>query len=98
MADYIRATGADHNGTKQHDFTANLTGDLFALPAGMLAFAAGIEYRKESGSDNPSAYFNETPQYITYSRKTTSAPRLQTSGSYDKIGRESCRERVGQYV
>src|SRR3546814_7849851 len=40
-------------------------------------------YRKESGSDNPSAYFNETPQYITYSRKTTSAPRLPTSGSYD---------------
>src|SRR3546814_17299189 len=98
MADYIRATGVDHNGTKQHDFTANLTGDLFALPAGMLAFAAGIEYRKESGSDNPSAYFNETPQYITYSRKTTSAPRLPTSGSYDlkEIGRASCRDRVCQ--
>ena len=83
MANYIRATGIDHNGTKQHDFTANLTGDLVALPGGMLAFAAGVEYRKESGSDNPSAYFNETPQYITYSRKTTSAPRLPTSGSYN---------------
>ncbi|MEO5961900.1 MAG: TonB-dependent receptor [Thermomonas sp.] len=83
MANYIRATGVDYNGTKQHDFTANLTGDLFKLPAGMLAFAAGVEYRKESGYDNPSAYFNETPQFITYSRKTTSAPRLPTSGAYD---------------
>lgn len=83
MADYIRATGVDHNGTKQHDFTANLTGDLFKLPAGMLAFAAGVEYRKESGYDRPSPYFNEKPQYITYDRKTTSAPRLPTSGEYD---------------
>ncbi|MEO5831684.1 MAG: TonB-dependent receptor, partial [Rhodanobacter sp.] len=83
MANYIRANGVDHNGTRQHDFTANITGDLFSLPAGMLAFAAGIEYRKESGYDNPSAYFNQKPQYITYDRKTTSAPRLPTSGSYD---------------
>ncbi len=83
MADYIRATGVDYNGTKQHDFTANLTGDLFKLPAGMLAFAAGVEYRKESGYDNPSPYFNEKPQFITYDRKTTSAPRLPTRGSYD---------------
>ena len=83
MADYIRFNGVDHNGTKQHDFTANLTGGLFALPAGMVAFAAGIEYRKESGYDNPSPYANQTPQFITYSRKTTSAPRLPTSGSYD---------------
>jgi outer membrane receptor protein involved in Fe transport len=83
MANYIRANGVDRNGTKQHDFTANLTGDLFALPAGMLAFAAGVEYRKESGYDEPSAYFNQTPEFISYSRKTTSAPRLPTSGSYD---------------
>lgn len=83
MADYIRANGVDHNGTRQHDFTANLTGDLFQLPAGPLAFAAGIEYRKESGYDNPSPYFNRTPQFITYDRITTSAPRRPTSGSYD---------------
>ncbi len=83
MADYIRANGVDRNGTKQHDFTANLTGDLFALPAGMLAFAAGIEYRKEIGFDKPGAYFNEEPQFITYDRKTTSAPRLPTRGSYN---------------
>ena len=83
MADYIRANGVDRNGTKQHDFTANITGDLFELPAGALAFAAGVEYRKEIGYDHPSAYFNEAPQYITYDRKTTSAPRLPTRGSYD---------------
>lgn len=83
MADYIRADGIDHNGTKQHDFTANVTGELFALPAGELAFAAGVEYRKESGYDDPSPYFNQTPQFITYSRKTTSAPRLPTTGAYN---------------
>ncbi|KAB8162076.1 TonB-dependent receptor [Lysobacter maris] len=83
MADYIRANGTDRNGTRQHDFTANITGDLFEMPAGPLAFAAGIEYRKESGYDRPSAYFSRTPQFISYSRITTSAPRLPTSGSYD---------------
>lgn len=83
MANYIRANAVDRNGTKQHDFTANLTGDLFALPAGMLAFAAGVEYRKEIGFDQPSAYVNEKPQFITYDRKTTSAPRLPTRGMYN---------------
>ncbi len=83
MADYIRANAVDRNGTKQHDFTANITGDLFELPAGALAFAAGVEYRKEIGFDHPSAYVNSPPQYITYDRKTTSAPRLPTRGSYD---------------
>ena len=83
MADYIRVSPVDQNGTKQQDFTANMTGDLFALPAGPLAFAAGVEYREESGYDNPSPYVNATPQYITYSRRTTSAPRAPTAGSYN---------------
>lgn len=83
MADYIRVNFTDHNGTGQHDFTANLTGDLFKLPAGALAFAAGIEYRKETGYDEPDPFVNQPPQYITYDRKTTSAPRDPTRGSYD---------------
>ena len=34
------------------NFTANATGDLFALPAGMVSLAVGLEYREESaGSD-----------------------------------------------
>jgi len=83
MADYLRANGVDQNGTKQQNFTANITGDLYRLPAGALAFATGVEYRKESGFDNPSPLFNRTPQFITFNRITTSAPRLPTSGSYD---------------
>ncbi len=83
MADYIRAVGIDYNGTRQRDFTANLTGDLFQLPAGALAFAAGVEYRKEEGWDDPSPYINQAPEFISYDRRTTSAPRLPTRGSYD---------------
>lgn len=82
MADYIRATGIDYNGTQQDDFTANLSGDLFQLPAGAVGFATGVEYRREFGFDSPSPYFNQVPTFITYDRKTTSAPRRPTRGSY----------------
>ncbi|HET9032388.1 MAG TPA: TonB-dependent receptor, partial [Dokdonella sp.] len=34
-------------------FAANLTGTLFAMPAGDFAFAAGIEHRKEDGKFTP---------------------------------------------
>lgn len=37
------------------DYTANITGDLFTLPAGPLAFAAGIEHRRSKGFFQPDA-------------------------------------------
>ncbi len=35
--------------------SANLTGELFQLPAGALSFAVGLEHRKEEGSFTPDA-------------------------------------------
>ncbi len=82
MVDYIRYTGRDVNKAEQVDFTLNLTGDLFQLPAGPLAFAAGFEYREEKGLDTPDSYNNAAPRVNTY-QTTTSAPRDGTDGKYD---------------
>ncbi len=82
MVEYIRFTGRDVNKAEQIDFTVNVTGDLLELPAGMLAFAAGYEYREEKGLDTPDSYINADPRVNTY-RATTSAPRDGTDGKYD---------------
>ncbi|MFZ8887113.1 MAG: TonB-dependent receptor plug domain-containing protein [Steroidobacteraceae bacterium] len=82
MIDYINFTGRDENGTRQSDFVANLTGDLLELPAGSLAFASGVEYRKEEGYDRPDSIINSTPVYQN-NRRTTSAPRNPTDADYD---------------
>lgn len=47
--------GHDRLGYELVNYFANITGDIFELPAGPLAFAAGYEYRKESGFDSPDA-------------------------------------------
>lgn len=82
MIDYINFTGRDTNKAEQNDFTFNVTGDLYELPAGMLAFAAGIEHREEIGLDTPDANINADPRINTY-RATTSAPRDGTDANYD---------------
>ncbi len=82
MVDYTNFTGQDKNAAEQQDFTANLTGDLLELPAGPLAFAAGIEYREEQGRDIADSYINAAPRVNTY-RTTSSAPREGTNGKYD---------------
>lgn len=81
MVDYINYTGRDYNKAEQFDFTYNFTGDLFEMPAGTLAFAAGVEYREEKGLDRPDNYINASPRVNTY-RTTTSAPREGTDGKY----------------
>lgn len=55
MLDYITFTAQDAAGTTLESYTANITGDLFELPAGYLAFAAGYEKRWQSGYDQPDA-------------------------------------------
>jgi iron complex outermembrane recepter protein len=82
MVDYVNFTGNDKNAAEQTDFTANLTGEIMELPAGPLAFAAGIEYREELGRDNADSYINAAPRVNTY-RTTSSAPRQGTNGKYD---------------
>ncbi|WP_233245276.1 MULTISPECIES: TonB-dependent receptor domain-containing protein [unclassified Caulobacter] len=55
MLGFIGFTQQDVSQQELHDFTANLTGDLFALPAGPLAFAAGYEHRQTKGYFQPDA-------------------------------------------
>jgi iron complex outermembrane receptor protein len=43
----------DRSSQSLQDYTANLTGDLFDLPAGPVGFAAGYEHRYQFGSFDP---------------------------------------------
>lgn len=57
------------------DFTFNVTGDLFQLPAGPLAVAAGYEHRYIAGDFNPDP--------LTDAGLTSDIPARSGSGSYD---------------
>jgi len=45
----------DRNNDTLKDITANITGDLFSLPAGAVQVAAGFEYREETSDFQPDA-------------------------------------------
>ena len=53
MLDYIAFTERDSSKQKVEGFTANLTGDLFQLPAGPVGVAIGYEHRYQSASFTP---------------------------------------------
>ena len=53
VLDYILFTSRDRGGNELATVTADLNGDLFRLPAGPVAFAAGAVYRKEKGWRDP---------------------------------------------
>jgi len=73
--DYILFTAKDTFQNKSRSFTANISGDIVRLPAGMLAFAAGVEHRKESGYDRPDAFVS--------AGLSSGNARQPTSGAYD---------------
>ncbi|WP_226661654.1 TonB-dependent receptor plug domain-containing protein [Microbulbifer aggregans] len=52
--DYIMATHVTTTDIKQHTFAANITGDLFMAPAGIVKFGAGFESRYENLDYQPS--------------------------------------------
>lgn len=53
---YLFPTYTSTGTTKSIDYSANITGSVFTLPAGDLSIAAGYEYRNESGSFVPDAF------------------------------------------
>ena len=55
MLNYIAFTEHDRSQQALFDYTANVSGDLFDLPAGPVGIAAGYEHRYQSGSFNPDA-------------------------------------------
>lgn len=74
MLDYITFTAQDEQSTTLESYSANISGELFELPAGYLAFAAGYEKRWQEGYDQPDA--------IIAAGITSGNARLPTSGSY----------------
>ena len=74
MLDYIYLYSHDRFGTRTVNYTANLTGDLFELPAGALAFAAGYEYRDEKGYVEP--------DYNSTTGNSTNLVAAGTKGGY----------------
>jgi outer membrane receptor protein involved in Fe transport len=60
---------------RQEVISAVVSGDLFDLPAGPVGFAAGYEYRKESG------YYK--PDTLILQGTTTAGDAVSTQGGYD---------------
>lgn len=74
MLDYILFTENDRSDQKLEMWTANISGDLFQLPAGMLTAAAGYEHRHLSGF--------YTPDSVVIAGDSNGVPSTPTSGDY----------------
>jgi iron complex outermembrane receptor protein len=74
MLKYIQYIEHDNSQNKIGLWSANLSGDLFQLPYGPLAFASGVEHRKYVGSYEPDA--------IVVAGESNGVPSLPTSGQY----------------
>ena len=88
MADYIRYNGHDEQEATQVNFALNATRDLFDLPAGVVGFATGYEYRREKAVDIPDAFaasLSTVLPLVSGARQatTTAQSRDPTSGDYD---------------
>ncbi|MGO3127692.1 MAG: TonB-dependent receptor plug domain-containing protein [Luteimonas sp.] len=75
MLAFIQPTVRDRSSNTLTLASANVTGDLFEMWAGPLAFAAGVEYRKYEGS--------YTPDPITVAGEYNGVPSGITRGDYD---------------
>ena len=74
MLDYILFTEVDRSQQELESWTANISGDVVHLPAGMLAFAAGYEHRDQSG------YY--TPDAVVTAGESNGVPSGPTKGDY----------------
>ncbi|HBK55010.1 MAG TPA: TonB-dependent receptor [Xanthomonadales bacterium] len=75
MLDFIQPTLTDVSENNLEMFTANLSGDLFDLPAGALSFAVGYEHRSQDGFFRPDA--------LIVAGESNGVPALPTDGSFD---------------
>lgn len=75
MLNFSSFVAHDRLGYSMTHLFANITGEVVKLPAGMLAFAAGVERRRESGFDQPDA--------LIASGNTTGNARTPTKGGYE---------------
>ncbi|MGH6950323.1 MAG: TonB-dependent receptor domain-containing protein [Vitreimonas sp.] len=75
MLDFVGFVQHDVSEQELTDYTANVTSDLFQLPAGPFAIALGAEYRELSGFFQPDA--------VVVAGESSDIPAQPTSGSYD---------------
>lgn len=75
MVAWISPVFRDRSEQTLSQATANLSGELFDLPAGPLAFATGYEYRKYEGEYQPDP--------ATTRGEYNGVPSLPTQGDYD---------------
>ncbi len=75
MLDFVTYTGVDTSSQRLVDVSANLSGDLFDLPAGALGFAVGYEHREEDGSF--------VPDPVVAAGETADVPTNPTAGGID---------------
>lgn len=75
MLGFIGFVQHDSSDQELRDFSANLTGDLFALPAGPVQIAVGLERRETEGSFRPDA--------IVAAGLSSDIPAQPASGSID---------------
>ncbi len=74
MMEYINYVDHGTVNDEQKSYTANLSGELFELPGGMMAFATGVEHREVNGAFSPDA--------LASSGLTTGSQATATAGSY----------------
>ncbi|AOE49412.1 TonB-dependent receptor domain-containing protein [Kangiella sediminilitoris] len=75
MLDYIQPVLTDQSENVIDTISANITGDLFEMPAGFVSFAAGIESREYRGYYQPDA--------IIVAGDSNGVPSTPTRGSYE---------------
>ncbi len=75
VIDYIMFTTRDSGGNEQRSLSANVSGQVFELPAGWVGVAAGVESRTDRGWRDPDIL---TQQGIANSNRAT-----RVSGEYD---------------
>ena len=75
MLNYILYHEHDTSHQSLGVFTANISGDIFQMPAGPLDFAAGYEYRDLNGNYQPDA--------LVVAGESNGVPSKPTSGSYN---------------
>jgi iron complex outermembrane receptor protein len=75
MLDYIQPILTDQSANNLEMISANLSGDLFELPAGPLSFAAGYEHREQDGFFQPDA--------LIVAGESNGVPANPTSGEFD---------------
>ena len=74
MLNYILYTESDRSTENLDDFTVNLSGSTFRLPAGTLDFATGFEHRRIQGT--------YTPDSVVTAGESNGVPSTPTSGAY----------------